>query len=71
MKNKLINITSELFIFVLTFGLVFLLYPPLPFYLSFTIALIVYVFSAIFSFVLFNSIKWLMNKYREWKKSTK
>lgn len=71
MKNKLINITSELFIFVLTFGLVFLLYPPLPFYLSFTIALIVYVFSAIFSFVLFNSIKWLMNKYRKWKKSTK
>ena len=71
MKNKLINITSELFIFILTLGLVFLLYPPLPFYLSFTIALIVYVFSAIINFVLFNSIKLSMNKYREWKKSTK
>lgn len=71
MKNKLINITSELFIFLLTLGLVFLLYPPLPLYMVLGITLVVYVFSAILSYVFFKSIKLLFNKYHEWKKSTK
>jgi len=71
MKNKLITITSELIMFLLTLGLVFLVYPPLPFYMSFAIALVVYILSTIINFVLFKSIKWAMNKYREWKRSTK
>ena len=71
MKNKLITITSELIMFLLTLGLVFLVYPPLPLYMSFAIALVVYILSTIINFVLFKSIKWSMNKYREWKRSTK
>lgn len=69
MKNKLITITSEFIMFLLTICLVFLLYPPLPLYMSFGIALVVYVFSAIINFFLRKFINWLRVMYRGWKKS--
>ena len=69
MKNKLITITSEFIMFLLTLGLVLLVYPPLPLYMVLGITLFIYVFSAILGYLLVKSIKLLMNKYREWKKS--
>lgn len=69
MKNLIINVLSELFLFGLGLGIIFLLYPGIPTMTALYIALVIYAISIIGTFVIEKIIKWCVDKYYDWKDS--
>lgn len=69
MKNLIINILSELFLFGLWLGIIFLVHPGIPTMTALYIALTIYVISIIATFAIEQIIKWSVKKYFDWKDS--
>ena len=63
MKDSIIFVLSELFIYFITFCIVILLYPTIPLQIAFIVAVIIYVFATLVTLMFNFSAKKIVDAY--------
>jgi hypothetical protein len=71
MKNITIFILSELFAFVLGFGIIVILFPGISMLAALSVTISIYIFTKTVSFLSSRLIKFGADKYYDWKGGTK